>query len=371
MTSGVRTRLRCETGREITAETALIGSSSSPASSGGQPAAGLQPLGDAVQHGVDAQARTARTAGRYGSAPGSWPAAARRRTGGRPAVPTGHQRGPPRPPRPSAIQSGLRQRQQEHQQGRHARRRSRRCRPRRGATPPRERCPACARRRVRGIQRTAMASAIRASGTLTKNTVRQPQAPTSTPPIGSPTAARDHAGDQQAAEHAAGRRVQPGLLGAPADQQHRRGIPGRGAHPDQHPGHDEAGQVLGEPADQAAGQHEQDAGQEHPARPELLGQLPRGRLGDRSWPGTARRPGPRSGRPETCMRGGDRHQRGGDQRAVDRVQRRTQEHRRHEPPGEGVVRGRRLTCSDVAITGSGPAARSTAPRPAGPRAPRG
>ena len=30
-----------------------------------------------------------------------------------------------------------------------------------------------------------------------------------------------------------------------------------------------------------------------------------------------------------------------------------------------------LTRSDVAITGSGPAARSTAPRPAGPRSPRG
>jgi pyridoxal/pyridoxine/pyridoxamine kinase len=49
--------------------------------------------------------------------------------------------------------------------------------------------------RVAGIQKAAMASVTSASGTLTKNVVRQPQAPTRTPPMGSrgPTALQRNA----------------------------------------------------------------------------------------------------------------------------------------------------------------------------------
>jgi len=50
-------------------------------------------------------------------------------------------------------------------------------------------------------------------------------------------------------------------------------------HPDEQPGHDQCGEVRAQPVGDSVRQHGQDARDEHPARPELLRQLPARGLG--------------------------------------------------------------------------------------------
>jgi hypothetical protein len=82
-----------------------------------------------------------------------------------------------------------------------------------------------------------------------------------------------------------------------------------------------------------ADEYEHDAGQEDPAWPKYLRQLPCGRLSNRA--GEIER---RDQRRDSPRRGvyavGDRHKGSCDQRAVDRVERRAEEHRCREPPRE-------------------------------------
>ena len=130
------------------------------------------------------------------------------------------------------------------------------------------------------IHRRVAARATRATGTLTKKTARQPSAPTSTPPRGSPSEAVAIPAICRPPSTPPGGVPRPGRT--PADQQHRRRIGARGAQADQHPADQQREEVLGEAADDAADDDEGDAGQEHPARTEHLGGLARGGLRDRA-----------------------------------------------------------------------------------------
>lgn len=89
------------------------------------------------------------------------------------------------------------------------------------------------------------------------------------------------AGHHQAAQHGPGRLVHLGVFGLAPDLQHRRGIGGGCAHPDQNPSQHQSGQVSAQPAHHPAGQYGKDPAQEYPPRPEFLRQFPGGRLGDR------------------------------------------------------------------------------------------
>ena len=124
------------------------------------------------------------------------------------------------------------------------------------------------------------ASATRATGTFTKNTARQPSASTRTPPTGRPSEAVAMPAICRPPRTPPGRRAHPGLLSPPADEQHRGRVRARGAQADQRPADQQRQQVLGGRADHAADQDQEDPGQEHPARPEDLGHLARGGLGD-------------------------------------------------------------------------------------------
>ena len=64
--SGLRTSAWRETTRAATADSRPIGISTSPACVGGQAVGGLEPLGEPVEHHVDAEQASARCAGRCG-----------------------------------------------------------------------------------------------------------------------------------------------------------------------------------------------------------------------------------------------------------------------------------------------------------------
>jgi hypothetical protein len=125
-----------------------------------------------------------------------------------------------------------------------------------------------------------------------------------------------------------------------ADQQHRGRVGARGAEADQYPADQQGEQIAGEPADQAADADQDGPGEEDPARPEHLGGLARGGLGDRGR--QVERGDQGRGLPDghaDPVR--DRQQGRRDQRAVDRVEGRSDEQRRGEPPRERVVLARR------------------------------
>ena len=150
---------------------------------------------------------------------------------------------------------------------------------------------------------------------------------------GKPGGHRHRPGQHQASQHAGGRLVHPGLFGAAAHEQHRRRIGGSCSHTDQNPRHHQSAQIDAQSAHHPTNQYGENPGQEDPPRPEFLRQFPGGRLGDRGRQ-VKRGDQDRCAPQRHVQRGGDRHQRGGDQGAVDRVERRTCQQGCHEPPGE-------------------------------------
>ena len=142
----------------------------------------------------------------------------------------------------------------------------------------------------------------------------------------------DLVGDGQCREHALGA-VDAGAVGLAADQRHRGRVGRTGTEAEEHACQDEDAEGRRQHADQARDADQCRRHEEERAGAELVDEAADdglshrgGEVQARDQPHRLRGRGP-EGRP-------DRHERDGDHRAVDRVERRPEDQRRDQPPVE-------------------------------------